>query len=305
MTPSQLEWHDLMKWEFQTGVEFLEKGRAGRRSKILIAPEADDSFMKFLTSLTMIDYELIVNDVEPVLQKSKNEMIKSRAKRDVLSENEPNFEHYWTYEEMEAYSIKIEQQYPHLVKRDVIGKSIEGRDIFGLRISSGSEFGKKPIIFIDTGTHAREWVGPHTTLYFLDQLITNSSVTNELLEKVDWVIIPIVNPDGYVYTHTEDRFWRKNRRQVNYTCTGIDLNRNYAYVWQYVPNSVSYNALILNILYYFLIFLVHIIKSSGSLCAVRARNICSCKLYAKFQIQLEALLINAFSRSSSFMAVWF
>lgn len=33
--------------------------------------------------------------------------------------------------------------------------------------------------------------------------------------------------------------WRKNRRYVNYTCTGIDLNRNFGYVWKYVPNSVS------------------------------------------------------------------
>lgn len=41
-----------------------------------------------------------------------------------------------------------------------------------------------------------------------------------------------------MYTHLEDRLWRKNRRYVNYTCTGIDLNRNFRYVWQYRPNSV-------------------------------------------------------------------
>jgi Zinc carboxypeptidase len=46
---------------------------------------------------------------------------------------------------------------------------------------------------------------------------------------------------GYAYTQTEDRFWRKNRRVVNYTCTGIDLNRNYAYVWEDVPDSERFD----------------------------------------------------------------
>lgn len=82
------------------------------------------------------------------------------------------------------------------MKRDVFGKSVKCRDIFGLRISSGSEFGKKPITFIDTETHTREWVGLHTILYFINQLVENLTVTNELL---DYVIVPIVNPDGFKF----------------------------------------------------------------------------------------------------------
>lgn len=39
-----------------------------------------------------------------------------------------------------------------------------------------------------------------------------------------------MNPDGYEYTHTTDRLWRKNRRR-NTFCTGVDLNRNYGYKW--------------------------------------------------------------------------
>jgi hypothetical protein len=53
--------------------------------------------------------------------------------------------------------------------------------------------------------------------------------------------VPVVNPDGYQYSFTEDRLWRKNRRYVNHTCTGIDLNRNYPYMWRYAPNSCSGN----------------------------------------------------------------
>lgn len=39
-----------------------------------------------------------------------------------------------------------------------------------------------------------------------------------------------MNPDGYEYTHSGDRLWRKNRRR-NSICTGVDLNRNYGYKW--------------------------------------------------------------------------
>jgi len=126
------------------------------------------------------------------------------------------------------------------VTRDIIGQSIEGRNIIGLRISSGGGvFGSKPIIFIDSGVHAREWVGPHATFFLINQLVTNSSVSNELLARVDWVIVPNANPDGYIYAFNTDRLWRKNRRFVNGTCTGIDLNRNFAYQWRYLANSCN------------------------------------------------------------------
>lgn len=81
----------------------------------------------------------------------------------------------------------------------------------------------------------REWAGIMSVFYLIHELVENSTYTQELVSKVDWVFVPVVNPDGYVYSFTEDRLWRKNRRVVNYTCTGIDLNRNYGYVWEEGP----------------------------------------------------------------------
>lgn len=41
---------------------------------------------------------------------------------------------------------------------------------------------------------------------------------------------PVVNPDGYEYSHTYDRLWRKNRSNNGFIrCSGVDLNRNYGY----------------------------------------------------------------------------
>ena len=52
------------------------------------------------------------------------------------------------------------------------------------------------------------------TTYLADKLVQNYSTNNyiqSLLSMVDVYIVPIVNPDGYVYTHDDngDRFWRK------------------------------------------------------------------------------------------------
>lgn len=222
-----------MEWQDVEGIDFWIAGGTRKSSRIMVSPKIENSFEKFLVR-NQIEHNLFIDNVEPTLQRDKNSRLKARGKRSVL-DGEPNFELYWTFDEMNDYSKQLAQNYPNLVKRDVIGKSFEGREMFGMRISNATEFGKKPIVFIEAGLHAREWVGHASTLYLLNQLVTNETVSKELLDKVDWVIVPNANPDGYVWSFNEDRLWRKNRRYVNYTCTGIDLNRNFAYVW--MPGS--------------------------------------------------------------------
>jgi hypothetical protein len=242
VTPNDKQVKELMSWQFEIGIDFWTTGGTGRTSRIMVSPEVEKKFVKFLEN-SGTKHTLTVSDVEMNLKADKvaRELRKKRSVK-INSPSEPNFEVYWSFEEMEDFSLYLAQNYPNLVKRDVIGKSVEGRDIFALRVSNGAEFGRKPIVFIDSGIHAREWVGHQSTLYLLHQLVTNEVVTRELVDKVDWVIVPNVNPDGYAYSWNEDRLWRKNRRYINETCTGVDLNRNFRYMWRYRPNSVSLKA---------------------------------------------------------------
>lgn len=54
----------------------------------------------------------------------------------------------------------------------------------------------------------------------------------EVLKKVDLVILPVFNVDGYVYTWEKDRMWRKNRSlNPGSKCVGTDLNRNWDFHW--------------------------------------------------------------------------
>lgn len=68
-------------------------------------------------------------------------------------------------------------------------------------IKIGSSGVNKPVILIDGGIHAREWISPAVVLYIIHQLVENSK-NRHLIESVDWYIIPSLNPDGYEYTHT-------------------------------------------------------------------------------------------------------
>lgn len=57
---------------------------------------------------------------------------------------------------------------------------------------------------IDSAIHAREWVTPPVALYIIKQLVVDI-VEKDLTEKIDWVIFPLLNPDGYEYSINEVR----------------------------------------------------------------------------------------------------
>jgi murein tripeptide amidase MpaA len=68
-----------------------------------------------------------------------------------------------------------------------------------------------------------------TALYIIHEIVEHSSEFTDILNKVNFVILPVANPDGYEFSHTSDRSWIKNRRQVSLSCFGVDLNRNFQY----------------------------------------------------------------------------
>ncbi|KAK4877366.1 hypothetical protein RN001_009872 [Aquatica leii] len=110
-----------------------------------------------------------------------------------------------------------------------IGRSYEGRNMKIIQISSNPN-ANKPVIFIDAGIHAREWIAPAMALYVINQLVENSGNAH-LLDLVDWHILPVLNPDGYEYSHTRERFWRKTRSISAGSCVGTDANRNFGFHW--------------------------------------------------------------------------
>jgi murein tripeptide amidase MpaA len=89
---------------------------------------------------------------------------------------------------------------------ETIGTSYQGNALKLIRIGVNVANKNKPVIFVDGGIHAREWVSPAFATCLIDYLVTqynaNDAQVVALLNKFDWVILPVVNPDGYEYSHT-------------------------------------------------------------------------------------------------------
>jgi hypothetical protein len=115
------------------------------------------------------------------------------------------------------------------------GSSVQGRIITGIHIWGAGGKGSKPAVLIHGTVHAREWITTMTTEFLAWQLLTTSgsnATIKALVDKFDFYIMPIVNPDGFAYSQTTDRLWRKNRQTVSgNSCVGRDINRNWPYQW--------------------------------------------------------------------------
>jgi len=121
-------------------------------------------------------------------------------------------------------------QYPSLAETFVVGKTYEGRPIKGIKIGETKQ-GTKPVVWIQAGIHAREWIAPASCVYVINHLLTNYAANagvKALVDNVAWYLIPSANPDGYEYSHLYERLWRKTRTpNPGYSCRGTDPNRNW------------------------------------------------------------------------------
>lgn len=143
-------------------------------------------------------------------------------------------EKFHTYKEVTDELLALEKTYSGLAHVFSIGKTVEGRDIWGIRISDGDE--EKPGIAYFGTHHAREHVSTEIPIMFANDLLLKS-LTDEsiksLLKSTTIYIIPVINPDGAIYDigNRRYKYWRKNRKQNSGGSFGVDLNRNYSYGW--------------------------------------------------------------------------
>ncbi len=151
-----------------------------------------------------------------------------------------NFGPYYTYNEAMDEINNFYTNYPSLVSSPfVVGNTWENRLIKGIKISSNNN--PKPAIWFNSAIHAREPGGVSSILGFANFLLKNYNKNPEikyLLDNRDIYIIPVANPDGYVFNESySNGMWRKNKRDNNNngvfetSYDGVDLNRNFGYMW--------------------------------------------------------------------------
>ena len=150
---------------------------------------------------------------------------------------------YHTVEEAYAQLDSMRARFPNLISARIPFpdslKSVEGRQIFWLRLSDNPTVEEnEPEVFYNAMIHAREPNALSEMLFYMWYLLENYATNPEikyLVDNTEMFFIPIVNPDGVTYNQqtapTGGGMWRKNRRLNSGGSYGVDLNRNFGYLW--------------------------------------------------------------------------
>lgn len=97
----------------------------------------------------------------------------------------------------------IAMKFPKICDIITIGKSAENRDINALSILRKKTRGT---VIVEAGLHGNEWVATEIVTYLANSLIHADNTTDHRLTVVannyHWFLVPILNPDGYEYSHT-------------------------------------------------------------------------------------------------------
>jgi len=124
-----------------------------------------------------------------------------------------------------------------------IGKTVEGRDMAMVYVTSpNGNLATKKRVWLQGQQHAREWIAGATTAYIAYALASgygNDTRITNLLDQVEYRIMPVVNSDGTEYTWDSDRLWRKSRQVINGDPAGVDLNRNWPDHWNQGGSSTD------------------------------------------------------------------
>ncbi|MGH7520001.1 MAG: M14 family zinc carboxypeptidase [Gemmatimonadales bacterium] len=111
---------------------------------------------------------------------------------------------------------------------DSVGASSEGRPILAVKVGPAGDSPDRPNVLFLATHHAREWIAAAVAMKLIRWLADSAAAA---FASHDVWVIPVENPDGYQYTFTNDRLWRKNRRLNDNGSYGVDPNRNYPAFW--------------------------------------------------------------------------
>jgi len=161
----------------------------------------------------------------------------------------------YSYERMNADLIALAERYPNLITLGSAGQSEYGRELVT------ADLGKGPATILLLGSHhAREWITTVTMMKMLEHMAqqyeadeAGSSQARDLLDRVTFRLMPMVNPDGVTLQQfglaafpksdhaallrmnggsTNFKRWKANGK-------GIDLNRQYPANWANIRNPAK------------------------------------------------------------------
>lgn len=136
---------------------------------------------------------------------------------------------YYDYAELTRRLQSLAQTYPHIAELSSVGQSVEGRELWVMRITEHPDKDSpgKPKFKYVGNMHGDETVSRQVLVYLVQHLLTKYGQDpriSELVDNTDIYIMPSMNPDGFEKSMegdcAGDSGGRTNARQ-------IDLNRSF------------------------------------------------------------------------------
>ncbi|MCI2253045.1 M14 family metallocarboxypeptidase [Domibacillus sp. PGB-M46] len=166
-----------------------------------------------------------------------------------------------TYEQMVQDLKELALWHSDIASLEVIGKSVDGRSLYALRLGTGKEE-----VLLNGSHHAREHITTNVVMEMADQYAhlfqTNGSMNGyparSILKKTSIYMVPMVNPDGVSLVQlgagsakNKDAILKLNGGSTNFSAwkaniRGVDLNRQYPADWRNIccnpgkPSSQNY-----------------------------------------------------------------
>lgn len=217
--------------EFKMSIEGRQvhwlKGPSSRGiSDVVVPPEYVTDFKDFLSD-NDINFDVKVRDIQHAIQFENPRLNKrDQIELEVIHGHPLTWYRYHPYKDIQSYYDYLKRKFPKYTELIQLGWTYEGRPLTIVKVShprvndatkllkehrSGLN---KPAIVIQSGLEAHEWLPIACSTYILDKLVSNiegNDTLGEMIRKVDWYIMPVVNPDGYDFSIHYDRLWQKTR----------------------------------------------------------------------------------------------
>jgi hypothetical protein len=238
----------------------IENGEI-REGVFVICELSQDELLKVDES--GLEYEVMISDMTTYYQE-RNEPYLSRL--DEMKQMDYQMNSEWpvpdgfelgtcggflTIDQCMDHLDSMAAQYPHLITtRSTLDYTTHnGRQLYWVRLSDNPGVDEDETEILYTGMHhAREPIGMQLLIFYMYHLLENyesDSLVKYIVDNFELYFVPILNPDGYAYNIQNQPGgggnWRKNRRQNDDGSHGVDINRNYAYMWGYNNSGSSPN----------------------------------------------------------------
>lgn len=176
-------------------------------------------------------YKILKRNIGPDVASSARQQANYTADPDYLQKqgrviDDGFYNAYFTLDVLYEKWRQLERIYSPNITLERFGTTYEGRPMHALRVGH-TDVGEPRRVMLNALQHSREWVTTCAATFVVEALAQEmiTGVTNAL-DKVQVIVVPVSNSDGYNFTRGADRLWRKNRR-CGFPCYGVDLNRNW------------------------------------------------------------------------------